>query len=196
MTSSRKLPRFIAVTGQEGSGKDTYAKHLEEMGYLHISAGDFIRGAARSKGHRDPLSREVLSQVGDELKAEFGLSPITEASIKQFERQEPAPVGLVISGFRRLGELKAFRRHGAVALWIAADERTRYRNLGYRSDRPDWDAFIKRSRLEYSGGTDGGKDGVNLQAVEAQADCIVTNDADVETLLRRGDETLEKITKG
>lgn len=191
MTSSRKLPRFIAVTGQEGSGKDTYARHLAGMGYLHISAGDFIREEARSRGHSDPLSREILSRIGDQLKAEFGPSPITEASIKRFERQESDfPAGLVISGFRRLGELEAFKKHGAIALWIAADEKTRYRNLGYRQDRPTWEEFIERSDKEYEGGTGGGKDGVNLHSVESQADCMIVNDSDMETLLRRGDEAL------
>ena len=102
-----QLPKRIAITGKEGSGKDSLGNLLEERtGYLHISAGDVLRERAREQGHTDPIPREILSQVGDEMKKEFGPSPIIESTLKKYELlQVEFPAGVVISGLRRIGEL-------------------------------------------------------------------------------------------
>jgi len=189
------LPRLIAVTGQEGSGKDTYSEHLAEKGYMHISAGDVIRERARAEGHTDPISRDILSHVGDKLKQEFGPSPITESSlVKYYNNVDIYPAGLVISGLRRVGELEAFKKHGAVVLWIDADIEKRYEHQinRARGDQQNLESFSEQSNKEYLGATDGGSVGVNLQAVEALADCRVTNNSTVEELLVNADDVLAK----
>ena len=189
------LPRLIAVTGQEGSGKDTYSEHLAELGYMHVSAGDVIRERARAEGHTDPLSRDTLSQIGDKLKQEFGPSPITESSLEKYKMNADVyPAGLVISGLRRVGELEAFKARGAVVIWIDADVEKRYKHQSNRArgDQQNLVSFIKQSHKEYLGNTDGGSIGVNLQAVEAHADCRVTNNGTVEELLVNADDALAK----
>jgi dephospho-CoA kinase len=190
--SPDKLPRFITVTGQEGSGKDSYADHLAGKGFMHISAGDFIRSVARQeRGCTDPIPRSILSEVGDELKARYGSSPITEASLSRYEQErEIYPMGLVISGFRRVGELRAFKARGAVALWIAASDETRFHNLSHRPDQLSWEEFKIRSEQEYHGDTSGGKGGVNLKAVEEMADLKVVNEGTLQELYDNGDEAL------
>lgn len=52
------------------------------------------------------------------------------------------------------------------------------------------DAFIERSKKEYFGSTDGGADGVNLQANEALADCRVSNDGTLEELFTNASSVL------
>src|SRR6266540_3131967 len=171
--SKLELPRLVAITGQEGSGKDSYGDYLAERGYMHVSAGDVMRTRARAQGYADPLPRSVLSQVGDEMKREFGPSPITASTLAEYERRQPEfSAGLAISGLRRIGELKAFKGHGAVALWIDADDNRRFANQSHRarSDQQDLAAFLERSGVEYFGTTDGGEHGVNLRAIEALAD--------------------------
>lgn len=186
-------PRFIAITGQEASGKDSIAEHLAKLGYLHIAAGDVLRKRARAAGHKDPIPRSVLSQIGDAMKQEFGPSFITQSSIKRYEEQKAQfTAGLVISGLRRAGELSAFKAQGAVALWVEADDDKRFSNQlrRARGDQQDRATFLERSKLEYFGATDGGADGVNLQAIEAMADFKVRNDGTLEDLLAKADDAL------
>jgi len=184
-TGTLSLPKLIAVTGQEGSGKDSVGDYLALHGYMHVSAGDVLRKHARARGHKDPISREVLSEVGDELKKEFGPSPITESTLAEYDRvQKEFPAGLVITGLRRTGELEAFKAHGAVVLWIEAEDSRRFKNQTKRgrADQQNRKDFVKKSREEYFGNTQGGEHGVNLQAVELLADCRVANDSGLEDL--------------
>lgn len=192
------LPKFIAVTGQEGSGKDSVGDYLALHGYLHVSAGDVLRTHARARGYKDPISREVLSEVGDALKKEFGPSPITESTLADYDRlQTKFPCGLVITGLRRTGELETFKAHGAIVLWIEADDDRRYKNQTKRgrADQQNREGFIKKSREEYSGKTQGGKHGVNLKAVEILADCRVANDSSLEDLYLRATAALKTQVK-
>lgn len=108
------------------------------------------------------------------------------------QRQADFPAGLVISGLRRVGELKAFKGHGAVALWIDADDIRRFANQGRRArdDQQDFEDFLDRSMKEYLGRTEGGQDGVNLRAIEALADCRVNNDGSLEDLFQNADTAL------
>lgn len=187
-------PLFIAITGTEGSGKDTYAHHLETKGFMHVSAGDFIRKQARAQGYKDPIPREVLSRIGDELKVKFGPSPITVSTLASYHHaREHFPAGLVISGFRRIGELEAFKAAGAVIIWIDADENIRYEREKARK-RDDQaltlEAFQARGRKEYYGETEGGKEGVYLKGVEALADFKVFNNGDRAGFIKEVDQLL------
>jgi len=199
MTSPNlQLPKFIAITGQEGSGKDSYGNHLAELGYMHVSAGDVLRERARAEGSSDPIPREVLSQIGDRLKKEFGPGPIARSALQQYEAvADEYPAGLIINGFRRVEEIETFKEHGAVVLWIAASIQKRFENLNKRAreDRQSLEDFTERSKIEYFGATDGGSKGVNLQAVEAIADCKVTNNATLQELFADADRVLASFSQ-
>lgn len=193
LSQATHFPTLIAVTGQEGSGKDSYAEHLAAQGYMHISAGDVIRQAAVAHGYAPPFDRDTLSKVGDELKRKFGSSPIVANSMQSYEQAAPKPKGLVISGIRRVGEIEAFKSHGAVIVWINADEKQRFNNQKSRArigDELDLDAFVLRGKKEYFGDTQGGHHGVNLRAIEALADCKVSNDGTLEDLFHKADTAL------
>lgn len=187
------MPKLVAVVGEQGSGKDSYGEHLAELGYLHISAGDVLRERARTEGYSDPLSRDILSEVGDRFKQEFGPSPIIESSLANYEKNaDTCPAGLVISGLRRAGELEAFKKHGAVVLWINASVAKRFENQRQRNragDHEDLKSFIEQSQKE-SLDTAAGSLSINLQAVEALADCKVNNDGTLEELFTNADQLL------
>jgi len=187
------LPKFIAIVGREGSGKDSYGDYLATKGYMHVSAGDVLRERARESGFTDPIPRTVLSQIGDEMKKEFGPSPITESTIFRYEElKDKYPGGLVISGLRRTGEIEAFKTHDAVVLWIDADDERRYanENLRARGDEQSIEDFIERGKEEYFGSTDGGKDGVNLRQVELLSDYKICNDGSLEDLFEKADKAI------
>jgi dephospho-CoA kinase len=197
-TDSTQLPRFIAIVGREVSGKDSYGNYLAERGYMHISAGDFIRAQARAQGYADPIPRSVLSKIGDEMKKKFGPGPITKATLNEYEqKQADFPAGLVISGFRRVEEVKAFKSLGAVVIWIDVDDNKRfsYQSQRDRGDQQAFSDFVESGKREYFGSTNGGQDGVNLQAVEALADYRVKNDGSLEELFKNADSMLSNSIK-
>ncbi len=192
---SVSLPQFIAVTGQEGSGKDSLGAYLAKLGYMHVSAGDVLRSRAREQGYEDPIPRSVLSEIGDEMKKEFGPSPITESTLAKYNQSpEEFPAGLVISGLRRAGELTAFKSHGATTIWIEADVDRRFVNQTQRArgDEQSLEAFMNKGKEEYYGNTQGGEEGVNLQAIEALADCRVVNSGSLDDLYNNAIEALIK----
>jgi dephospho-CoA kinase len=186
------LPKFIAVTGLEASGKDSYANHLADLGYMHVAAGDVLRARARFQGYSNPIPRSVLSVIGDELKREFGDHPITKSTLARYEEKSTDfPRGLVISGLRRVGELQAYKKAGAVSIWIEASDEVRVENHFRRNRSSESRAlFLARSLKEYQGQTSGGLDGVNVQAIEKLADCRVNNDGTLENLFDNADRAL------
>lgn len=191
-----EMPKFLAVTGREASGKDSYVAHLVERGYLHIAAGDVMRERARQAGYEGELTRDILSKVGDEFKAEFGSSPITTSSVEAYEQQvEMYPAGLVISGLRRVGEIKAFKERGAVVLWVDANPERRFARQQERArgdSNMTIEEFERMSNKEYYGAGDGNAEGVNLQAVEALADIRVGNNGSLEEFLAAADDALHQ----
>lgn len=197
-TEQRSLPRLIAITGQEGSGKDSLGDLFANAGYMHVSAGDVLREYARELGHIDPIPRTILSQVGDRLKKEFGPSPITESTLKRYKSlQQEFPAGIVISGLRRVGELKAYKSHGAVSIWIDADEERRFGHINSRSrgDEQAREDFAAKSREEYYGTTQGGEDGVNLRAIELLTDCRVANNGTLDELYENAINVITQLAR-
>lgn len=77
-------------------------------------------------------------------------------------------------------------------LWIDADDDRRFANQRHRArgDEQDRTAFIERGHREYCGINDGGENGVNLQAIEALADCSVANDGCLDDLFQKADALL------
>jgi len=195
-SSKLTLPEIVAVTGREACGKDLYAEHLvTEYGYLHISAGDVLRAVARNQGFSDPIPREILSKVGDEMKEQYGQFPITASSIDRYNllKSDGLAEGLVISGLRRVGEINYLKNRDGVVLWIDSDIATRYERQSSRArgGQKDYDDFVKASEKEYDGGTSQGVNTVNLRAIEAEADLRVTNNSDdIEIFFHQADEAL------
>lgn len=192
----KKLPRFIAITGQEGSGKDSLGDYLVTIGYMHVSAGDFIRDRARELGHTDPISRTILSQVGDDMRKTFGPCPITSAALSNYAKvHDEFPAGLVISGLRRTSELETFKAHGAVSLWIDSEEELRLYRMNRRSrgDQQSRAEFAAKSKEEYYGVTQGGAAGVNLRAIEKLADCRIVNNSTLQDLYAHAAFTLSHL---
>lgn len=187
-------PRYIAITGTDASGKDTYAHHLEELGFMHVSAGDVIRAEARAQGYHDPIPRPILSKVGDDMKARFGSAPIALGAIEQYSKQQGIfPVGLVISGFRRVAEVVAFKQHGATVAFFDADLELRFEWQSHREGRDKantLEEFIEVGRKEYFGLTEAGKKGVYLQGVEQHADVKILNNGSKEELIQKTDALL------
>lgn len=173
-------PRLLAVCGTDACGKDYYAGHLaQNYGYMHVSAGDVIRNEARSQGHTDPIPREVLSKVGDDMKRRYGAAPIAQSALEKWQHQQKTyPAGLVISGLRRVPEIRELKDRGGLVVFIDAPLELRFAWQSRRVCREvaaTIEAFAASSDIEYYGRTPAGTAGVYLQGVEELADIQFMN---------------------
>lgn len=171
---------LIAIAGTLGSGKDTAGEYLAaKYGMRHVSAGDVLRTEARLQGYTDPLSREVLGEVGDELEKNYGPGPITRRALAQYEQVvEQFPGGLVLSGIRRMPEVERLKQNGALIIFIDASAELRYQRVIGRSrgdDAPSLESFQQRERAELYGETPEGKNGLYILGVKKEADVIIRN---------------------
>lgn len=174
-------PRLIQISGTLGSGKDSVGNMLaEKYGYQHVSAGDVLRTEARLQGYTDPLSREVLGMIGDQLAHAHGPGPITRGAIKQYEKvADQFPGGLAISGIRSVEEAEAAKAHDGFILFTDAPEAVRFKHVrarGRGDDDSSLDEFVAREQQELHGTTPEGKDGIYILGVKALADAVIVNE--------------------
>lgn len=97
-------PIYLGFVGPIASGKGVLVTHLKELGFDVYSLSDEVRKEARSRGL--PITREVLQNLGDELRESFGRQVLAEralASVANVERN------IVFDSIRNPGEICLFR---------------------------------------------------------------------------------------
>ena len=67
---TKNMAKIIGLTGYMGSGKGEVVKYLHGKGFKYISLSDIVRKEATDRGF--PLTREVLQNIGNELRAQHG----------------------------------------------------------------------------------------------------------------------------
>jgi len=74
----------IGVTGNNGSGKDTFANYLvTKKSFTHISLSEFIREETLRQGITP--SRENLHNVGNEMRAYFGPDILASRALQKWQ---------------------------------------------------------------------------------------------------------------
>jgi len=61
---------IIGLTGKNGSGKTAVSEYLQSRGFEYYSLSDEIRREIRGRGLE--ITREILIDVGNELREKFG----------------------------------------------------------------------------------------------------------------------------
>jgi dCMP deaminase len=177
---------LIGLTGRNAAGKGEVAEYLKQKGFDYYSLSDVIRDEIRLRGQAP--TREVLIQVGNELRQKFGARVLAERILKKIESDK----NYVIDSIRNPSEVEALRasRQFKLVLVDAAVEvrfrRTLSRNR--ESDPQTLEAFLEVERREAAGDATS----QNMIAVEQMADEKVVNDGslgelhqEIEALLKR-----------
>jgi len=176
---------IIGLTGKNGSGKTEVSEYLKRRGFEYHSLSDAIREEIRRRGLR--ITREVLIDVGNELREKHGPGVLAERVLPSLQRDQ----NYVIDSIRNPQEVDVLRRRSDFTL-IALEaeqstrfERSRIRGRENAAETPQ--QFAEEEARELNSDNPASQ---QLNATHEKADVVVTNDGTLEELHRRLDALL------
>jgi dCMP deaminase len=176
---------IIGLTGKNGSGKTAVSDYLKSRGFEYYSLSDAIRDEIRNRGLE--ITREILIDVGNELRTKFGPGVLAERILRNLEND----INYVIDSIRNPREVEVLRtRSDFTLLAVEADPKTRFersRKRGRESAAQTFEQFVKEEARELDSDNPANQ---QLQATRQKADLVISNDGTLEELHRRLDQTL------
>jgi dephospho-CoA kinase len=172
--------KYIGLVGTIAGGKTTAAKTLEQLGYKYYSLSNEVRREATQRGLN--LEREVLQNVGNDLRENFGEAVLAERIINTIALDAPGKA--VIDGIRNPAELKLLKK-GLPALIVAIDAAyqvrlSRYLLRAREEEVLTKEMFDKANNRDLGKGE--GKSGQQVGKCLRLADKLINNDKDEEAL--------------
>jgi dCMP deaminase len=176
---------IIGLTGTNGAGKTAVSEYLVNRGFEHHSLSDEIRDEIRRRGQE--ITREVLIEVGNELREKFGPGILAERILLKLEKDH----NYVVDSIRNPYEVEVLkRRKDFILLAVEADqairfERTRVR--GRENAAQTLEQFVSEEARELESLNPANQ---QLHATRRKADFVVSNNGTIEELHRKLDELL------
>ena len=189
--------RLIAISGTNGSGKDSLGQILaDDHDWLFISVTEILRDELRAR--KQEVTRENLRALSTDWRRKFGHGVLVDKALKIYEPQQGNYKGLVLSSLRNPGEAEELHRLGGQLVWTDADPKIRYsriqKNAASRSrageDNKTFKQFQKEEydEMHHHGGDD---TTLNMAGVKAMADIFITNNSnDIEDFKQSIKKTL------
>ncbi|MFZ3074172.1 MAG: AAA family ATPase [Minisyncoccales bacterium] len=116
---------IIGVTGNNGSGKDTFAQYIvSNKGFIHISLSDFIREETARQGLE--LARHNLHDVGNRMREIFGPGILAKLALDRMDESK----NYVVTSIRNPNEIKELKKAGNFILMaVNAPVETRFKRI-------------------------------------------------------------------
>ena len=176
---------IIGLTGKNGSGKTAVSDYLKSRGFEYYSLSDEIREEIRKRGME--ISREVLIDVGNELREKFGPGVLAERALRNLETDN----NYVVDSIRSPYEVDVLRsRNDFTLLAVEADQATRFKRSlkrGRENAAKTLDQFIREEERELDSDNPANQ---QLHATHQKADLVITNDGTLDELHRKLDTLL------
>jgi dCMP deaminase len=176
---------IIGLTGKNGSGKTAVSTYLKSRGFEYYSLSDEIREEVRRRGLE--ITREVLIEVGNELREKFGPGVLAERILRNLGNDH----NYVIDSIRNPYEVEILRRRSDFTLLaLEADQTKRFERScarGRESAAQTLQQFIEEETRELDSDNPANQ---QLHATRQKADVALNNDGSLEELHRRLDELL------
>ncbi len=177
----------IGVAGRNGAGKSEIVRFLESRSFHAASLSDVIRRELASQG-LEP-TRERMIETGRRLRREGGPAVLAERVLAHL----PSGTHHVLDSIRHPSEVEALRRSGPFMLiWVEASEDVRFERIqarGRAGDTHSLEAFRELEQRELESSEESGQ---QLLAVQALADEVILNDADLPALQAQLQELLRR----
>ena len=175
---------IFGVTGYYGSGKDEFAKFLENEEFIHLSLSDEIRKELKKKRKRK--TRKNLIDMGNEIRRNQGPSELAKRVLKKVKENKD----YVLTSIRNKEEvLELKKRKDFVLVNVIAPVELRFDRLisrGRKGDPITFEEFIQKERLEQSEiSTD-----QQLHIVTGMADIVINNNKDLDMFHMKIDRLL------
>jgi dCMP deaminase len=173
------------MTGKNGSGKTAVCEYLKSRGFAYRSLSDEIRKEIERRGLK--TDREVLIDVGNALRSEFGPGVLAERILSGLGNDQ----NYVIDSIRNLAEVEALRKHGNFTLLgLEASPEIRFqrsRERGRENPAGTLEQFLEEESRELDSDNPAQQ---QLNATLAAADHTISNDGTLEALHQSLDRLL------
>jgi dCMP deaminase len=179
---------IIGLTGKNGSGKTAVSEYLKSRGFEYYSLSDEIREEVRKRGQE--ITRDVLIEVGNELRGRFGPGVLAERILRRLEDDR----NCVIDSIRNPQEVDVLKRRKDFALLaLEADQTVRFERSRAR-DREGAartiDQFVDEEARELDSDNPASQ---QLHATQRLADAVVTNNGTLQELHRQLDSLIPSL---
>ena len=179
---------IIGLTGKNGSGKTAVSEYLKSRGFEYFSLSDAIREEIRKRGGE--ITREILIEVGNELRREFGPGILAERIFDRLESDR----NYVIDSIRNPHEVKVLQRRKDFTLMsLEADQTIRFERSRRRMREgavQTFEEFVEEEIRELDSGDPANQ---QLIATGQMADLTVTNNGTLQEMYRKLDELLPAV---
>lgn len=147
----------VMIAGMQGSGKDSLAPILSQLGYQFAPMSDLVKMLCYSERYNQNNTQSKID-MGNALRKVFGEGILVELAIRHLARQ-PNVKRMAILGPRTMGEVEAALNMNSKLIGIVADldpekdRQIRFARIVQRAEtdssrRGDIDAFPTREEIE------------------------------------------------
>jgi dCMP deaminase len=179
---------IIGLTGKNGSGKTAVSEYLKNRGFESHSLSDEIREEIRTRGQE--ITRELLIDVGNELRTRFGPGILAERILARLESNR----NYVIDSIRNPHEVEVLkRRKDWILLAVEASLEIRFGRSRLRAREgaaQSLEQFAAEEERELQSDNPASQ---QLLATRRLANIVISNDGTLPELHRRLDETLHRL---
>lgn len=182
---------ILGLVGPIASGKGVLVDHLRSVGFSTYSLSDVVREEAKKRGLK--IEREVLQNIGDELRRVYGGQVLAERILDQVIDVNK---NIVFDSIRNPSEIKFFQYLFDIKI-IGVDAPVDKRIIWYRErakmrgeDNPDMGVFIQSSLRDR--GIDQPFNGQQVDKCLEMADIKLINDGMKSEITRELDLYLSR----
>jgi dCMP deaminase len=179
---------IIGLTGKNCAGKTAVCQYLVSRGFEYQSLSDDIRQEIRKRGGE--ITREVLTEVGNELRSRFGAGVLAERVLVRLGYD----CNYVVDSIRNPTEVEVLRqRKDFILMVVDANEVVRFERSmlrGREGAAQTLEQFVQEEKRELQSDDPANQ---QLVATRRMADVVVNNDGSLEDLHRQLNEILPSL---
>lgn len=180
------IDKAIGLVGTNGSGKSTVCDYLMDQGFKVYSLSNIIREAVEEK--KLPLDRDHLTEMGNQLKADYGQAVLAEQSFENAVESNCSCV--VFDSVRNMLELSFLREKGVKFIGVDASLELRYKRIKSRmkeTDQVSFEEFVHQDDRENTGKSSG----QHILKTLSACDVVIKNETSVIDLYSNIDAVLQ-----
>lgn len=184
---------IIGVVGQIAAGKGILVNYLtEKMGFISYSLSSVVHMEIEKKGIKK-YTRQMLQDMGDDLRREFGNEVLADRIIKAINEQKRGNV--VVEGIRNQGEIEFLKKDkNFILIGVKATRKLRFKrqlSRGKKWDPQTYEEFLIVDRRDIGVGQN--SSGQQVGKCLAYCDYIFTNNKGVNDFEKKINKLMKKI---